>query len=58
LNDTPVRVVIVLDDLDPVRSHAVKRRADLVAAAEMEPEVHERLRRSGILPRVQRHYVE
>jgi AcrR family transcriptional regulator len=32
----PVRVVVVLDDLDPARPNARKHRTDLAAAAEME----------------------
>jgi hypothetical protein len=44
----------VLDDLHSVRSYTLDHLPDLGAAVEMKPEVHERLRRPGILPRVQR----
>jgi len=49
-----VRLVVVLDDLDPVRAHAVERVSDIRASGEPEPEVQERLRRADVLSRVQR----
>ena len=50
----PVRVVVVLDDLNPVRSYSLERFADVAPASEVEAEVQEWLRRPGILPGVQR----
>jgi hypothetical protein len=49
-----LRVVVMLDDLDPVRAHPPVRGADILARGEPEPEVQERLRLAGIVGGVQR----
>ena len=49
-----VRLVVVFDDLDLVRSHPRQRGADVVGAGEAEAEVEERLWGAGGLPGVQR----
>jgi hypothetical protein len=50
----PVWLVVVLEDLDPVRPHAIKRGANIRTAGETEPEMQERLGRADILSRVRR----
>ena len=45
------QVVVLPDDLDPVRARPAKRGADI--SGEPEPDVQERLRRAGIARRVQ-----
>jgi hypothetical protein len=49
-----VRLVVVLDDLDRVRTHAVERVSNIRGSGEPEPEVQERLRRADVLRCVQR----
>jgi hypothetical protein len=47
-------LVVVLDDLDLVRSHLPERGADVIGAGQAETEVKKRLCRPGLLPGVQR----